>query len=113
MKKLLVIGLFLAGLVVGAVTGGWWSWHIFSRLTVFKEVDAASIAAFQAEWLAPYAPGMRPSLEAQIVNAADELTYCAHDLDDGLRSGSGGLSASRRTKSSGRLARSVAMMTHS
>jgi hypothetical protein len=30
----------------------WWSWHVFSRLIVSKEVDAASIAAFQAEWLA-------------------------------------------------------------
>ena len=27
------------------------------------------------------------SLEAQVVNLADELTYNAHDLDDGLRSG--------------------------
>jgi dGTPase len=29
----------------------------------------------------------RPSLEAQVVNAADEIAYNAHDLDDGLRSG--------------------------
>lgn len=39
------------------------------------------------EWLRPYAPELRPSLEAQIVNYADELTYSAHDLDDGIRSG--------------------------
>ncbi len=32
-------------------------------------------------------PDQRPSLEAQVVNLADELTYNAHDLDDGLRSG--------------------------
>ncbi len=32
-------------------------------------------------------PEMRPSLEAQIVNLADEIAYNAHDLDDGLRSG--------------------------
>lgn len=38
-------------------------------------------------WMAPYEPDLRPSLEAQIVNHADELTYTAHDLDDGLRSG--------------------------
>ncbi|MBS3966283.1 MAG: deoxyguanosinetriphosphate triphosphohydrolase [Truepera sp.] len=31
-------------------------------------------------------PG-RPSLEAQVVNVADEFAYSAHDLDDGLRSG--------------------------
>jgi dGTPase len=28
-----------------------------------------------------------PSLEAQIANLADELVYCAHDLDDGLEAG--------------------------
>jgi dGTPase len=30
---------------------------------------------------------LRGSLEAQLANAADELAYTAHDLDDGLRSG--------------------------
>jgi dGTPase len=34
-----------------------------------------------------YAPDLRGHLEAQITNAADELAYTAHDLDDGLRSG--------------------------
>ncbi len=29
----------------------------------------------------------RPTLEAQVVNLADEIAYNAHDLDDGLRSG--------------------------
>jgi dGTPase len=32
-------------------------------------------------------PELRGSLEAQITNAADEMAYTAHDLDDGLRSG--------------------------
>ena len=32
-------------------------------------------------------PELRGSIEAQISNVADELTYTAHDLDDGLRSG--------------------------
>ena len=32
-------------------------------------------------------PELRGHLEAQIANAADELAYTAHDLDDGLRSG--------------------------
>lgn len=34
-----------------------------------------------------YNPELRGNLEAQICNAADELAYTAHDLDDGLRSG--------------------------
>jgi dGTPase len=32
-------------------------------------------------------PDKQPSLEAQVVNVADELAYNAHDLEDGLRSG--------------------------
>lgn len=32
-------------------------------------------------------PELRGNLEAQIANAADELAYTSHDLDDGLRSG--------------------------
>jgi dGTPase len=35
---------------------------------------------------ADYEPEKRGHLEAQIANAADELAYTAHDLDDGLRS---------------------------
>ena len=34
-----------------------------------------------------YNPELRGHLEAQIANAAYELAYTAHDLDDGLRSG--------------------------
>jgi dGTPase len=34
-----------------------------------------------------YAPELRGNLEAQIANAADEIAYNAHDLDDGLRAG--------------------------
>lgn len=33
-----------------------------------------------------YNPELRGHLEAQIANAADELAYTTHDLDDGLRS---------------------------
>ncbi len=43
--------------------------------------------AVPVEWAGEYYPEWRPSLEAQIVNAADQLAYSAHDLDDGLRSG--------------------------
>jgi dGTPase len=34
-----------------------------------------------------YEPELRGNLEAQIANAADELAYTTHDLDDGLTSG--------------------------
>jgi len=34
-----------------------------------------------------FVDGTQPSLEAQIVNLADEIAYNAHDVDDGLRSG--------------------------
>ena len=34
-----------------------------------------------------YEPERPPTLEAQIVNAADEIAYSTHDLDDGLRAG--------------------------
>jgi dGTPase len=33
-----------------------------------------------------FAQDERPSLEAQLVNLADEIAYNAHDIDDGLRS---------------------------
>lgn len=36
---------------------------------------------------AEYEPHLRASLEGQIINAADEIAYNTHDLDDGLRSG--------------------------
>jgi hypothetical protein len=52
MKKLFVVAVFFAGLVVGAAAGCWWSAHVLSRMTLSKEVDAASMAAFEAEWLA-------------------------------------------------------------
>jgi dGTPase len=37
--------------------------------------------------LEEFFPGKSPSLEAQIVDLADEIAYSNHDIDDGLRSG--------------------------
>ncbi|MDX1763872.1 MAG: deoxyguanosinetriphosphate triphosphohydrolase [bacterium] len=34
-----------------------------------------------------YLPGVVPTLEAQIINLADEIAYNNHDIDDGLTSG--------------------------
>lgn len=39
------------------------------------------------ELLAPFMAERQPSLEAQIVNMADEIAYNCHDIEDGLRSG--------------------------
>jgi dGTPase len=40
-----------------------------------------------AEIIAEFMPGVVPSLEAQIINYADEIAYNNHDIDDGLKSG--------------------------
>lgn len=37
--------------------------------------------------LAPYLLGLRPPLEAQIIDLADEIAYLTADLDDGVESG--------------------------
>ena len=37
--------------------------------------------------LEEYLPGVVPTLEAQIINLADEIAYNNHDIDDGLTSG--------------------------
>lgn len=43
------------------------------------EYDRSHVTELEPEW--------RPTLEAQIVNLADEIAYNTADLDDGLRSG--------------------------
>jgi len=43
------------------------------------EYDKSEVVDFE--------PGWQPTLEAQIVNLADEIAYTTADLDDGLRSG--------------------------
>lgn len=49
---------------------------ILKHETLYDRPDKSGVAS-----------SLRGSLEAQIANAADELAYTAHDLDDGLRSG--------------------------
>ncbi len=48
-----------------------------------ERLEAAEPGGIAARFL----NGQQPSLEAQLCNLADELAYCAHDLDDGVRSG--------------------------
>jgi dGTPase len=43
--------------------------------------------AYDASDARDYEPERQASLEAQVVNVADEIAYNAHDLDDGLRAG--------------------------
>ncbi|PLX80114.1 MAG: deoxyguanosinetriphosphate triphosphohydrolase [Desulfuromonas sp.] len=40
-----------------------------------------------ATGLEEYLPGARPTLEAQIIDLADEIAYNNHDIDDGLKAG--------------------------
>lgn len=40
-----------------------------------------------AQSVADYAPEQRPTLEAQIIDLADEIAYNNHDIDDGLKAG--------------------------
>lgn len=56
------------------------TWEVLEGIVKHEtEYDIADAASFN--------PELRGDLEAQITNAADELAYTAHDLDDGLRSG--------------------------
>jgi dGTPase len=56
------------------------SWEVREGIVKHEsEYDIADAREYDAD--------LRGHLEAQITNAADELSYTAHDLDDGLRSG--------------------------
>jgi dGTPase len=56
------------------------TWEVLEGMVKHEtEYDRSDAADFN--------PELRGHLEAQITNAADELAYTAHDLDDGLRSG--------------------------
>ena len=52
MKTLKFVGLFVAGLLVGAIAANEWGKHVFGDLTLSKQADSAFSAALQAEWLA-------------------------------------------------------------
>jgi dGTPase len=55
------------------------SWEVLEGIVKHEtEYDRSEVGDFN--------PELRGHLEAQIANAADELAYTAHDLDDGLRS---------------------------
>jgi dGTPase len=56
------------------------SWEVREGLVKHEtEYDVSDASGYEPDWAC--------SLEGQIANAADELAYTAHDLDDGLRSG--------------------------
>ncbi len=50
---------------------------------VAAQIEAAEPGGVARRFLS----GQQASLEAQLVNVADEIAYNAHDIDDGLRSG--------------------------
>ncbi|PLX97985.1 MAG: deoxyguanosinetriphosphate triphosphohydrolase [Desulfuromonas sp.] len=47
-----------------------------------SDYDCAGSAAVR-----DYEPNLRPTLEAQIIDLADEIAYNNHDIDDGLKAG--------------------------
>jgi dGTPase len=57
-----------------------------TREGILKHPPKAS-APELGDLAARFAEGLRPTLEAQICNLADEIAYNNHDIDDGLRSG--------------------------
>ncbi len=58
------------------------SWEIREGIAKHSgRIDAASAPEF-----AEYEPGLRPPLEAQMIDLVDEIAYNHHDIDDGLES---------------------------
>ena len=52
---------------------------IIKHSSDYDKPDASVLPLFQ--------PDLRPSLEAQIIDLADEIAYNNHDIDDGLKAG--------------------------
>jgi len=56
------------------------SWEVREGILKHEtEYDQSNVTDFEPQW--------QPTVEAQIVNFADEIAYTTADLDDGLRSG--------------------------
>ncbi len=52
---------------------------IVKHVTVYDKPDISQLKEFE--------PDKSPTIEAQIINLADEIAYNVHDIDDGLKSG--------------------------
>ncbi|HOL34601.1 MAG TPA: deoxyguanosinetriphosphate triphosphohydrolase [bacterium] len=62
----------------------------FEGLNLTYEVREGIIkhkTSYDSPEVSEFTEHVSPSLEAQIVNLADEIAYTSHDLDDGLKSG--------------------------
>lgn len=61
-----------------------------TREGILKHCSPANAVRHQ-DWLdqlgTRFLKNTQPSLEAQLANVADEIAYCNHDIDDGIRSG--------------------------
>lgn len=61
------------------------SWETREGIIKHSCVEKRDLHA--AAHLAEYAPESSPTLEAQMIDPADEIAYNNHDIDDGLKSG--------------------------
>jgi dGTPase len=52
-----------------------------------RESIAKHVTTYDHPSTRDFDPGLRPLLEAQVVEAADSIAYVSHDLDDGLGAG--------------------------
>ncbi|MCM8822617.1 MAG: deoxyguanosinetriphosphate triphosphohydrolase [Candidatus Omnitrophica bacterium] len=61
----------------------------FEGLNLTYEVREGIIkhkTSYDSPEIEPFSEHLSPSIEAQVVNLADEIAYTSHDLDDGLKS---------------------------
>lgn len=68
MKMLKPVGLFIGGLLVGAIASAWWSSHAFLREPGQKSVEMGFRAAQEAEWLAQ----LRLNETAKVIEQLEE-----------------------------------------